>query len=204
MLRRAPSLALSLTRWRTIRILLTCVRPCRRLRRRSWRGRLLPLRWMMRAITNPRHSPQEHRRGKRDGWRWPHPCPPTLLHRLSRHSCPHPHIERRRRLDHRQLAQQIAHRAEFIHTHPANRACGKMFFRLSPFAIFQPAIHLLQNPTFHSFTTHCAHPFYPVPNSFCNNLKFFRPPRRYLFTSLPHCFAPCLATNAANSTRNTS
>jgi hypothetical protein len=56
MLRRAPSLALSLTRGRTIHILLTCVRSYRRLRRRSWRGRLLPLGRTIRVILRrPRH-----------------------------------------------------------------------------------------------------------------------------------------------------
>jgi len=76
MLRRAPRLMLSLTRWRTIRVRLIYVRPWSGLRRRSWRWRswrrclLLPLRWTIRRrrhlsisrnSAERRHVDQRHR-----------------------------------------------------------------------------------------------------------------------------------------------
>ena len=74
MLRPAPRLMLSLTRWRTIRVRLIYVRSWSGLRRRSWRWRswrlLLPLRWTIRRrhhlsisrnSAERRHVDQRHR-----------------------------------------------------------------------------------------------------------------------------------------------
>src|SRR5260370_4444698 len=87
---------------------------------------LLDVRCTQRGIrgprTQPHHRQQQHRSRKRHSRRWSEPRPPVLLRRLRRHARMHAHIKRRRRLDHLQLFQQPAHRADVVHAHPAHRA----------------------------------------------------------------------------------
>src|SRR5262249_53183272 len=112
------------------------------------------LRWIAEARSNPHRRQQQHRCRKRHPRRRRQPRPPTLFHRLRRHTRAHPRIKRRRRLNHRQFIQQTRHRAKLIPTQPARRARVEVCFPLACIAGFQPAVHISQNPAFHPFTAH--------------------------------------------------
>src|SRR5882762_1187426 len=116
---------------------------------------------LRRPRAQPHHRQHQHRRRKRHSRRRREPCPPALLRRLSRHSCPHAHIKRRRRLDHRRLIQQHIHRAKFVHTQLARRAPREMLLHLQPFAFLQAPVHIPHNLLFHPATAHDFLPFRP-------------------------------------------
>src|SRR6266566_4822276 len=115
---------------------------------------MLLLATVWRAQTQPYRRQEQHRSRKRHTRRWRKPRPPTLLHRLRGHSRVHAQIKRHRRLDHRQLIQQTAHRAKLIRAQPARRATPEMLLDLEPFALLQAPVHVSQNFAFHPSTAH--------------------------------------------------
>src|SRR5467141_2076550 len=116
---------------------------------------------LRRPRAQPHHRQHQHRRRKRHSRRRREPRPPALRRRLRRHSRPHAHIKRRRRLDHRHLIQQHIHRAKFVHAQLARRARREMLLHLQPFAFLQAPVHIPQNLLFHPATAHDFLPFRP-------------------------------------------
>src|SRR5207302_1390677 len=119
-----------------------------------WNIFLRNLRWIVRGVRrHPNRRQRQYRRSKRRARRR-EPGPPDLLQRLRRHSRAHAHIKRRRRFDHRQLIQQTAHSAKFIHAQTARGARREVLFHLQPLAFLQAPVHVSQNFMFHPAAAH--------------------------------------------------
>src|SRR5882724_3435870 len=117
-------------------------------------------RMLHRLRSQPNRCHQKQRSHKSNPRRRRQPRKPALAPLwLRRNQRMYPRIERARRLDHRQLVQQIAHRAKLIRTQTARRTAFEMLFHFGALVFLQAAIHIRQNSRFHFLTAHNYHPW---------------------------------------------
>src|SRR5581483_9571289 len=102
---------------------------------------------------------------------------------------------RRRRLDLRQLTKQFAHRPKLFHAHPACGARRQVLLRLGALALFQPPVHVRQNPRFHPFTAHDRFP--SIPNLFPKSSTSSTSPASNFPASFRASLLPCFLVSAS-------